>query len=266
MFDSIWSFNDYKAFLASLIEAGPRGQVSRLAEAAGCQRSYLSNVLRTHIHLVADQAYGIARHLGLDESETTYFLLLLEKDRAAARGYKEHLDEKIRQLRLERENLAERLDRQPLQSSADQLTYYSAWYYSAVHILTSIPRFQSVSAISRALSLDAATVGTVLANLEAMSLVRRTGDTWRFHSGDIHVPNDSPMVSLHHNNWRQKAVLHSQTRKEGLHFTMVQSVSVKVANEIKERLLKLIDEVSGLAGPSESEELIYFGLDQFRIT
>lgn len=263
---SVWSFSDYKLFLVSLIEHGTRGIVSRLAEAAGCQRSYLSNVLRSHIHLMPDQAYGICKFLDLNSSETSYFLMLLEKERCGTAAYKRYLEAKIQRLQAARENLAERLDRPSLRKESDQLIYYSAWHYSAIHILVSIPRFQSVPAISRALGLDSAAVESCLVELEGMGLVRRTGARWRFLSGDIHVPKDSPLVSLHHNNWRQKAVLRSQGRKDGLHFTMVQSVSLKVAGDIKEKVLKIIDEVSELAGPSESEELIYFGVDQFRIT
>lgn len=263
---SIWSFENYKEFLTAVIQQGKRGLISRLAEAAGCQRSYLSNVLRTHIHLVPDQVFGICRYMGLDPSETDYFLLLLEKDRAATPSYRQHLEGKTRELQKEHEDLAHRLDRKPLQNGADQIRYYSAWYYSAVHILVSISRFQSVVAISRALGLDPELVHEVLQELVAMGLVKRSGSQWSFLSGDIHVPKDSPLVSLHHNNWRQRAVLRSQAKKEGVHFTMVQAVSKQVAGEIKEKVLKCIEEASAIAGPSESEELIYLGIDQYSIS
>ncbi|MFL5814719.1 MAG: DUF4423 domain-containing protein [Bdellovibrionia bacterium] len=262
----VWSFKSYKDFLNTLIHEGQRGLISRLAEAAGCQRSYLSNVLRTHIHLVPDQAFGICRYLGFDPSETSYFLLLLEKERAATPTYRQHLEEKITILQKEREDLAQRLERKPLQSDADQLIYYSAWHYAAIHILVSIPKFQSVPAICQALGIDSELVHKTLTELARMGLVQRLGSRWSFSSGDIHIPKNSPLVSLHHNNWRQKAVLRSQARGDGIHFTMVQSVSTRVADEIKEKVLKLIDEANALAGPSEPEELIYFGIDQYKIT
>jgi len=262
---SVWSFKNYKEFLTAVIREGSRGLVSRLAEAAGCQRSYLSNVIRTHIHLVPDQGYGICQFLNFDSEETGYFLLLLEKERSATAAYKSHLDERARELQQEHENLAKRLERAPLQSGADQLIYYSAWYYSAIHILVSIPRFQTVASISIALGLDPSLTLSVLQELEKMGLVKRTGLKWFFLSGDIHVPRNSPLVSLHHNNWRQKAVLHAQSRSEGIHFTMIQSISSQVLREIKEKTLKLIDEASELAGPSAPEELIYLGIDQYCI-
>src|SRR4051812_18663642 len=139
----VWSFESYKEFLAALSKNGPRGVISRLAEAAGCQRSYLSNVLRTHIHLIPDQAFGICRYLSLDETETAYFLLLLEKERAGTAAFRKHLEGELRQLQKEREDLAQRLARKPLQSEADQMIYYSAWHFAAIHILVSIPRFQT---------------------------------------------------------------------------------------------------------------------------
>jgi uncharacterized protein (TIGR02147 family) len=263
---SIWDFGNYKEFLTFVIQEGKRGLISRLAEAAGCQRSYLSNVLRTHIHLMSDQVFGICRYLGLDPSETNYFLLLLEKDRAATPSYRQHLEGKMRELQKEHEDLANRLDRKPLQNETDQIRYYSAWYYSAIHILVSIHRFQSVATISRVLGLDPELTHEALQELAAMGLVKRSGAQWSFLSGDIHVPKDSPLVSLHHNNWRQRAVLRSQAKKEGIHFTMVQAVSKQVAAEIKHKILKSIEDASAIAGPSESEELIYLGIDQYSIS
>lgn len=265
MSPSIWTFGTYKGFLSSVVNEGKRGFITRLSEAAGCQRSYLSNVIRSHIHLVPDQAYGICRYLNLDPDETNYFLLLLEKDRAGTPAYKKHLERKLHELRKERENLARRLDRSPLQSEADQLLYYSAWYYAAIHILVSIPKFQSIGVVSRALGLDEQVVSSTLEDLSKMGLVVRSSSRWSFLSGDIHISKGSPLVSLHHSNWRQRAVLNSQAEKDGLHFTMVQSVSKAVSNQIKEKVLALIEEASSLAGPSEPEDLLYLGIDTFQI-
>jgi len=60
---SLFSSENYKAYLKSVLD-GPgkeRGYQSRLAEAAGCQRSYLSQVVHSTPHLTPEHAMGMAQ-------------------------------------------------------------------------------------------------------------------------------------------------------------------------------------------------------------
>jgi hypothetical protein len=85
---SIFAFGHYKDFLRAHCDAS-RGALTKLAEAAGCQRSYLSKVLTADPHLTPDQGFLISRFLEFKSDEAEYFMLLLhDQDQ---RGYQTHL-------------------------------------------------------------------------------------------------------------------------------------------------------------------------------
>ena len=82
-----WLFREtsYKKALARLIEesAPERGTISRIADAIGCQRSYLSQVLHAKAQLTKDQAWNLCTFFGLPEMEATYFECLVDFERAS---------------------------------------------------------------------------------------------------------------------------------------------------------------------------------------
>jgi hypothetical protein len=102
----------------------------------------------------------------------------------------------------------------------------ASWHGAAIHVLVGIPEFQSVEAISSRLRLAPNLVLETLSKLEAMGLVKSKGRNWTRLPGHLHLGDKSPMVGVHHSEWRQKALestRHSET--DGLHYTLVQSHS-----------------------------------------
>lgn len=266
---SVYGFSDYKDFLRAKISKSSTswGLVTKLASAAQCQRSYLSRVLGADIHLTPDHAYGLCKYWELNPKETEYFITLLEKERASTIEYRRHLEGKIKDLRREQENLANRVNRPRAddQNTTD-MSYYTAWFWSAIHILVSIPQYQTVEAISARLHLSPEIVRSVLLSLERLHYVSQRNNRWWFNASEIHLPWNSPLVSLHHGNWRQRAVINSQDpTTDGLHYTVVQSISKKAFAEIKQKMLEFIDELTKIAGPSKEEELIALTCDFFRV-
>jgi uncharacterized protein (TIGR02147 family) len=265
---SLFSFHDYKDYIRQKIQESEAqwGLISRLATAAGCQRSYLSRVLSSEIHLTSDHLFRLARFWRLADDETDFFLLLLDREKAASPELRENLEGKIRARRREFEDLQKRVNRPRVAYGDKDLRYYAAWYVSAMHILVSIPRFQTADAIARALQLDARTVQDTLRFLETNGFVARDGARWAYRAGEQHVPRDSPLVSMHHNNWRARAVLDAQrTAGDGLHFTAVQSIDRRAWELLREKILAHIEEFSRIAAPAKEERLVCFSCDFFDV-
>ena len=261
---SLFSFDDYKEILRKRVQVN-RGELSRAAEAVNCQKSHLSRVMGTHIHLTSDQAYDLCAHWQLKPAETEYFLLLVECARTGSAKRRKALLAKISELKRNHTDLTSRLKRDSLASTPHENLYYSVWYLSAIHILVSIPEFQTREAISKKLQLPEPVVETALESLQQMGLIKNSDKKWIFASANLHLPNHSPLISLHHNNLRQRAVVASAHKQDSnLHYTAVQSMSLETYNLIREKFLKMIDEVSAVAGPSKEEELVCFNMDFFR--
>ncbi|OFZ01781.1 MAG: hypothetical protein A2070_01290 [Bdellovibrionales bacterium GWC1_52_8] len=115
--------------------------------------------------------------------------------------------------------------------------YYSAWYYSAIHLLIAIPEFQTKEALHRRLRISLKKVSEVLAFLLECGLASE--DRGRYTPGitSIHLGNDSPTIAKHHTNWRMHAIqaLEHETPEE-LHY----SSAVSIAREYMPRIRKVL--------------------------
>lgn len=265
---SLFQFNDYKGFLRDKIKdnQGKRAYRSSLAAAAGCQLSFLSQVLHSEVHLTPDHAMGLAVFWALTEDGREYFMELVHHARAGSKLLKSEIEKKLTALRAKQENLSQRYKKPRLLPGERETLYYSAWYWSAIHILLTIPRFQSAHAVAERLSVPLAVVEHSLASLESMGLARRSGKHWVASQADIHLPKESLLNSIHHSNWRDRAVFDSQKRSDGgMHYTAIHSLSHADFEQLKDLFLQMIDRTRKIIEPSKEEELISVCIDCFKV-
>jgi uncharacterized protein (TIGR02147 family) len=242
------------------------GLISKMAEAAQCQRSHLSRVIKAKAQLTLEQAAGLSEFFKLNDVESEYFLALVELERAGTPVLKARFKKRITQIRQDQENIGKRLRVSSLNVAEQEMTYYSAWYWLAIHIAVSIPELQTPAKISKRLNLEEDFVRECLEKLESFNLVKRIGERWVFSSQSIHLPKTSPLIGIHHGNWKSRAVLSSQTAaNDHLHYTVVQSLSREDFQKVKAVLLETIDHFSKIALPSKEEELVCFSCDFFRV-
>jgi uncharacterized protein (TIGR02147 family) len=253
-----------KDWLASQTQS--HGLRSEMCAAMGCQNAHLTRTIREEVHLTMDQAFRLTNYFKLNKAESSFFLKLVEHDRAGDPLYRKQLKEEMAQIKKEQENLAKRFQQDRIDNLEKEMTYYSSWHWIAVHYMTEIERYQDPETMAARLGLSEQFVRRTLEVLEGFQLVKRVGDKWQLNSGSIHLPKTSPLNSIQHNNWRQRAVLKSQnTEDDGVHFTVVQTLSHDDFEKIKQMILKTIDEYRKIARPSAPEELICFECDFFRV-
>ncbi len=265
---SIYTYSTYKAFLKARIsiEKENWGVMTKLAKAAGCQRPYLSRVLSGEAHFTPAQAYALARFWKLSEDEAEYFLGLLEVERAGSADYREYWKRKNSELKRKHENLSHVVDRTPASNDENDLTYYSSWYWTAIHILVSIPEYQTEKAISEKLHLPQQQVKNILQTLHGWGSVRFEKGRWKFGAREQHISKASPLSIFHHSNWRQQAMIEAQRRSStSIHYTVVQSLSREDYERVKEVVLGCISKSAAIAGPSREEKLMCFACDLFEI-
>lgn len=265
---SIFSCTGYLEFLESFLKSSGagRGMKKSLAEAASCQPSYFSLVLKGDAHLTLEQSENLCRYLRLNVEETDYFILLVSHARAGTRELKAYFKTKLKQIREANENLGQRIQDVEVMSDADGAVYYSSWMYLAIHIATSVPDLQSDRAIAERLHVSVDAVQRALQFLRRLGLVENEGGNWRSTNRQFHLPRESQFVSLHHGNWRRRAVDNAFLQNaEDLHYTGVSSIARQDIEVLRARILELIDESRTIIGPSKEEELICFSVDLFRL-
>ncbi len=267
-FRSLFIFDDYKDYLRHRVENEPEnwGLITRLAKAAGCQRSYLSRVMKGSVQLTPDQAFGLCAHWKLPPIEEEGFFCLVEISRSASPRFQAHLRAKFLALKRKHEDLGMRLAKSSLEPGEKEANYYSSWHWAALHIACSIEKLQTAQALAQSLQIPLSLVKKTLSRLESYGLVKQeTPGRWVYRTSELHVPATSPLVTQHHSNWRQRALIDTQLRHEdSIHYTMVQSMNSVAFEAIRQKLLQFIDESTRIGGPSEPNELTCLTCDFFR--
>jgi uncharacterized protein (TIGR02147 family) len=268
MKENIFSFSDYKAFIRHLtrIHKPARGYQGQMANAAGCPRSYFSRVLNSKAHLSSEQALKLADFWSLPDTESEYFLELLAMAKTDFPPLIKRIKKRLEKLRLEVANLSTRFKETTMLDRDKERVYYGAWFWSAIHLLVGISGFQTIETISQRLNLPPTTVKETLSKLELMGLVKWDGKKWTRAPAHSHLSKDSPMIGIHHLNWRQRAIENSfAPGRDELHYTLVQTHSQEDLERIKQTLLSSIDKCREIMLPSANEELTCLCLDFFRV-
>jgi uncharacterized protein (TIGR02147 family) len=267
---SVFDYTDYRKYLLQWIEKRPgggRGEKLRLAEALSCQPSYISQVFAGSANLSFEQAEALNSLIGHTEDESQFFLLLVHVARAGTVALKKRVQKRIQQVLDHRKSLKNRLSFDQSISKEDQATYYSAWYYSAIHFALAIPALRSQEALARAFRLPPERIVEILEFLRTRGLVKESHSQLVPGSQTIHLENRSPMISKHHTNWRMQAIqsLERETESE-LHYSSVVTISEEDALKIRETLVKAIEQVRTIVKPSKDEALYCYDLDLFKVT
>lgn len=271
MAPDVFQFNDYKAYLNARLDdparGGGRGARSRLSTAMGCQTAYTAQVLKGKANFSMEQAEAANDFLGHGEEEASYFLLLIQLARAGSPKLKARLSLQADRLKDARLQLRNRLGVGSVLGKEAQTTYYSAWYYAAIHALVSVPGFRSSTAISSHLGIEARRVQEALSFLAEVGILNEGESGYEIGTARIHLGADSPLISKHHTNWRLQAIRSlERANSEDLHYSSVISCSENDRAIIREALVKAIEEVKKTVRSSEREEVAQaFSVDFFGI-
>lgn len=262
---TVFSYSDYKACLRQCLARPDAINMAELARRTKYQRSFFSRVINGELHLTTEGVFKVANALGFAETEREYFHWLVEIERAADPAYRAHAKAQASRLRRDHE-VKLKAAQTPLKSDEGYFSQYlSSWLWVAVHLATAVPDLQTPERIAARFGVPLEQIQRVLDGLEAMGLVMKKSGGYRFQTGSVHIAENSPWVLLHHNNWRQKAILDAQARtKESIHFTNILTVTAKDRDLIRAKLLETIESVMRIAKPSDPKEIVCLNLDYFR--
>jgi uncharacterized protein (TIGR02147 family) len=262
----IYTYQNYKKYLKDMAALLGRGSIGKLALAAGCNRTYLSQCLTTKVQLTPDHIMGMADYLNLSEDEMDYLVLLLLFERSASETAQARIKKKMD--RLVQANLV--LSRKiSSKGDSDELTepqktkYYSSWKYAAIHTLASIRDYQTTPSMAKKTRLPEAEVASVLMELEDMGLIRYDDERWVHTKKNIHIPTGYSHTTQNHLNWRLKSV-EDVNNKSSIHYTTLFSLSKNDWESLREQLLAFIDAQRDFIHASGTDEMYSFCCDLFR--
>ena len=266
----VFDFLSYKTYLKAVLKAMPAGGHgfrSRMAEATGCQMSYISQILNRGAHFSLEQAEALNTLLGHSVEESEFFLMILQYERAGTPALRERLKTQIDRILSKRLVLKDRVDIKESLSVEHQAVYYSSWHYAAIHILVTIREFQTREAIANYLSLKMEQVNRVLEFLVQTGLVISAKGKLTPGVSRMFLGNDSPMIAKHHTNWRVRAIDSlDKDLKTDVHLSTVVSLSSEDVLRIKEKIVKDIESTRAIIKDSANENEIHcFCVDFFKV-
>lgn len=265
----IFIFDDYKVYLNAFIKELPKegyGFKSRIAEAIGCKTAYVAQVLNGHAHFSPEQAESLNPVLHHSEIEADFFLLLVQLARAGTQNLRRRIESQMEVLRAKQLNLKQRFRAGHDLGEKEVIEFFSRWYIAAVHLGATIPRLKTRRTLALALGVDKELIDEALQFLIMNGLLQEQKGNLEPGPTRIFIGKDSPIMKLHHANWRAKAVQSLDvTKSRDVHFTSVYSLSTKDAAIIRERLIREIEAVRGIVRESPEEELHTLTLDFFRV-
>ena len=228
--------------------------------------SYLSRVLSEKVHLTPDQGANLCEFWHLTDLESDFFLTLLSQARAGSPILRRVLTRQLKELRRKNDEVARRFQGSRLIESQDFSVYYSAWYFTAIHLLLMVRAYQTPEALAERLRLPIELIDSALGVLEKIGLAEKSGGTWRALEKRIHTQNSSHWTSVQHSNWRVRTAQAVFERDpQALHFTGVHAISRKDFARIKRMMLDLAEEVGKIAIPSKEEDAFCLAMDWYRV-
>jgi uncharacterized protein (TIGR02147 family) len=266
---SVFEYLDYKLYLSNWIADRPnagRGERSRIAEHLHCQLAYISQVLAGSAHFSFEQGEALNHLLSHTDDEAEFFLLLIHLERSGTSELKKRIKKKIKEILDRRLILKNRLTFEKSLNREDQMFYYSAWHYAAIHMAIAIPELRSREKLAQTFQLSLATVTKTLDFLTSRGLIDEKKGVYSIGDSRIHLENDSPMISKHHTNWRMQAIQSLTKEKEqDLHYSSVITISESDVPKVRETLVKAIESVREIIRPSQDEKVFCYCIDLFEV-
>ena len=266
--DSLFQSNSYKEYLHDQLEGSGsskrKGKKAGLAAAMNCQFPYLSRVLRGDADLNPDQAFAASQYFGHSSEEANYFLLLLLRDRAATSALKQKMTKELDKIKIARLKLQNRIPLKQQLSLDAQVKYYSAWWYSAVHIGLTIPKLDSPEKLASFLGISLGKVKLALEFLVAHGLAKKEKGRISVTETHIHLPENSTLVSKLHSNWRLKALENIDGHDDSqFHYSSVVSLSKADIHRIREIFIQAVEKTIACIKASPEETLVCYNIDIF---
>lgn len=265
---SIFKYLDYKEYLKKTIDKKTKvyGYRAKLAEAASCQRSFLSQVLHSSPHLTLEHGIGLCRYWQFSPMERDYFLALIQLARAGNDELRDYFKSQVERMRREQADLSQRYRQEDITRGDESAIYYSSWHYAAIHMLSTIPEFQHKPAMAKRLQVPMAVVEEAAQVLQRLGLVESQGEYVLSTKKSIHLSKSSYLNNLNHSLWRQK-ISHGllTPHNRDFHYTALYTLSREDMEVLQQMLVEFVDATRKLVAPSREEEMVSLCCDLIRV-
>ncbi|MGE3608449.1 MAG: DUF4423 domain-containing protein [Bacteriovoracaceae bacterium] len=265
----LFEFVDYRKYILSYIEKMPKrghGFRTQMATALKCKTSFVTQVLNGEQDFNLEQAHALNELFHHGEYESRYFLILIQLARAGNKSLRDYFKKEAEQVRGEALRLKNRFKTDSIQNKVDEFKYFSHADYAYVHVLTTIPKYQSKEALIEKLKISSKRLDQVLGYLMELGFVIYKDGKYLPGPSIIHLPDDSSIIGTHHTNWRVQAIKACQSPAEkDMHYSSVISIAEKDVEKIRSILIEALEKARQVINASDCEKPFSFCLDFYEL-
>lgn len=264
----LFEYQDYRRFLRQVLDhfSESRGYKTKLANFIGCQPAYFSQVMAGTVELTPEQAERLCGFWELNEVESDYFFNLVLLGRAGTQNLKRRLERKLDEIRSYWKQQNATFGKPSVNEPSRASIYYSHWIHSAVHLLLTIPSFQTIPALAQHFQKEESEILSVVKELEAAGLVIKTENGWKATHVNIHAAEKDFFAEVHHKNWRTQGLEPRKSSHQAVvRYTSIHSLSKDDFATIKNLIEEMIKDSRSIIEPSPEEMAACLIIDYFGI-
>lgn len=264
----IYRYSNYRDYLSDCFPAkgSGRGERKRLADFLGCQPGFISLVLSEKSDFSLEHGMQICEFLSLNAEEKNFLILLIQKDRAGSVTLRKHFEIQIKAIQKDRKEIKSRITTTHTLTFEEQLQYYEGWLFTAIHMCTLIPHLRTPAAMKEYLNIPLHQIKEVLETLLKLGLVSLQSGQYFSTQKRIHLGDQGLALKKHHSNWRLQSIQSlDQKNEDDLHYTSIMSISKSAANEIKQIILKSIQDCEPVIKAAKDESVVALTVDLFTV-
>ncbi len=243
--------------------------LQRIAQKAGIQPPYLTNVLKERAHLSSDQLHSLSRVWLWDQDELDYAQLLLDWERSGLDSRKKHLRAKLELVRKQKLESKANLKKDVVEASTpEELTrFFLNPFYFLLNAFLGVPRFsQDPARIASCLNVHPARVSSWLKDLVKMKFLEQGKDGFKVVRRNFHLPRESPLCEPHQQLLLQLSHQHLQSLPEDrkYSFTVTFSADPAAREKVQREFLAFLKKIEPVVKDAPSEELYGMRFDLFQ--
>lgn len=265
---TIYSFKNYKDFIKEYLSENKKISRKVISEKLNCQASFISQVLNNDLNFSIEQAFKLTESFNLNKSESDFFILLVNFERAGTQDLKEYYKQKMDEFIVEERSIANKINLKTDLNEEFYNEYFGSWHYAAIHVfLMSDKSSYGISEIALRFGISNDLAEKVILFLEDYGLVEAKNYNYFATVKRIHLDKSSHLITQHHKNWRLKAVdsCFDTSNKSNTHYSSI--ITIKKADKeiINNIIFKSLKEIEDVIDDSEAESLSVLNIDFFDI-
>lgn len=265
---SLFYYQSYRDYIVAQLGPNDRsGRRGEFAKAIECQPSQLSQILADKMFMSPEQATLANDFLKHTEIESQYFLNLVLLSRAASEKTKRIYQEILNNLKSKALKVSAQLSKTNDIDENDKSKYYGHWKYAAVQMLAPLLNDLNITPLAERMRLERSEIEESIRFLLKTRLLSVEKQKFIYGKHHIHLDNDSAYIRSHHQNWRVHALhaISEKTMNEGVHYSVLYSLSKEDFKKIRSQILKLIKKNLEIVAPSAEETVCVFTTDFYEL-